>query len=156
MSKIVEETAHHVLDVVPLVMRTIRSEFRSQRSTDLSVPQFRALAYIRNNDGASLSSLATHLGLTLPSMSKLIDGLVSRGLVARNEHQTDRRKIYLQLTPSGKRELEAAYDHTQAFLVNKLSGLANQDLNTVLCSMQILSKLFVFDQPDKSTRILKK
>ena len=156
MPRIVEETAHQVLDVIPLVMRTIRSEFRSQRSTDLSVPQFRALAYLKTNDGASLSSLASHLGLTLPSMSKLIDGLVSRGFVTRNEHQRDRRKIYLQLTAAGKSELEAAYDHTQAFLVKRLSGLAKDDLNTVLCSMQMLSKLFVSDQPDKSTRKIKK
>ena len=92
MSKLVEETAHQVLDVIPLVMRTIRSEFRSQRSTELSVPQFRTLAFLRNNDGASLSSLANHLGLTLPSMSKLVDGLVSRGFVARTEHQGDRRR----------------------------------------------------------------
>jgi DNA-binding MarR family transcriptional regulator len=145
MSKITEETAHQVLEVVPAVMRTIRAEFRGERSTNLSVPQFRALAYIKNNNGASLSSLARHIGLTLPSMSKLIDDLVSRGLVARNEHQEDRRKICLQLTPTGKKELEAAYDHTQAFLVKKLSGLAKEDLNTVLCSMQILSELFVSD-----------
>ena len=150
MSKIAEETAHQVLDVVPAVMRTIRAEFRGERSTNLSVPQFRALAYIKNNNGASLSSLATHIGLTLPSMSKLIDDLVSRGFVARNEHQEDRRKICLQLTPTGKKELEAAYNHTQTFLVEKLSGLAKEDLSTVLCSMQILSKLFVSDHLEKS------
>src|ERR1041385_8673228 len=119
MPKIVEDTAQQMLEVVPLVMRTIRSEFRGQRSRDLSVAQFRALAFIKSNDGSSLSSLATHIGLTLPSMSKLIDGLVSRGLVARSSHQQDRRKICLQLTRAGKTELEAAYDHTQAFLVQK-------------------------------------
>ena len=156
MTKLVEETAHQVLDIVPVVMHTIRSEFRGQRSTDLSVPQFRALAYIKKNDGASLSSLATHIGLTLPSMSKLIDGLVSRGLVARNEHQGDRRKIYLQLTAAGKSELETAYAHTEKFLVNKLSMLAKEDLNTVLCSMQILGTLFGSDQPGQSTLKLKK
>lgn len=152
----IEATAQQVLDTIPLVMRTIRSEFRSQRSTDLSVPQFRTLAYIKNNDGASLSDLATHLGLTLPSMSKLIDGLVSRGFIARNEHRGDRRKIYLQLTAAGKSELEVAYDHTQTFLVNKFSGLAKEDLNTILCSMQILSNLFVSDHLDKSTLKVKK
>ena len=150
MSKITEETAHQVLDVVPAIMRTIRTEFRGERSTNLSVPQFRTLAYIKDNNGASLSSLAAHIGLTLPSMSKLIDELVSRGLVVRNEHQEDRRKICLQLTPAGKKELEAAYEHTQAFLVKKLSGLAKEDLDTVLCSMEILSKLFVSDQLEKS------
>jgi DNA-binding MarR family transcriptional regulator len=156
MSKIVEDTAKQVLDTVPLIMRTIRVEFRDQRSTDLSVPQFRALAYIRNNDGASLSSLATHLGLTLPSMSKLIDGLAGRGLVARNSHNEDRRKICLQLTSTGKSELEAAYNHTQAFLANKISDLSKEDLSTISRSMQILNTLFIADHPEKSTLKIRK
>ena len=151
MPKSIEDTAQQMLEVVPLVMRTIRSEFRGQRSRDLSVAQFRALAFIKSNDGSSLSSLATHIGLTLPSMSKLIDGLVSRGLVARNSHQQDRRKICLQLTRAGKTELEAAYDHTQAFLVQKISSLKKEDLDMVFCSMQILKSLFAAGQREKST-----
>lgn len=151
MLKQVENTAQKVLDIVPLVMRAIRAEFRGQHPSDLSVPQFRTLAYIKDNDGASLSTLATHIGLTLPSMSKLIDGLVSRGFVARNTHDEDRRKICLQLTPTGKSELAAAYDHTQTFLANKISGLAKEDLNTISRSMQILGSLFTSEYPEKST-----
>ena len=149
MSKLIQETAQQVMDTVPAVMHIIRSEFRGQHSNDLSVPQFRTLAYIKNNDGASLSSLATHIGLTLPSMSKLIDGLVSRGLVIRSSHQGDRRKMCLQLTASGKSELASAYDHTQTFLVNKISGLPKEDLLMISRSMEILSSLFGSKQPAK-------
>ncbi len=152
MAKIVEDTAQQVLDVVPIIMRVIRSKFRSQRSRDLSVAQFRTLAYIKNNNGASLSDLAANIGLTLPSMSKLIDGLVSRGFVDRSSHSEDRRKICLQLTPAGKSELDAAYGHTQAFLVDKMSGLAKDDLNTVNRSMQILKDLFIAEQPSLKTK----
>ncbi len=151
MTKIIEDTAHQVLEVVPIVMRTIRTEFRGQRSSDLSVAQFRTLAYIKNNNGASLSSLATHIGLTLPSMSKLIDGLVSRGFVTRTSHMEDRRKICLQLTSAGRSELDAAYDHTQAFLIDQISGLTKDDLNTISRSMQILKDLFASDQSKQPT-----
>ena len=156
MSKIIEDTARQVLETVPAVMRTIRAEFRGQRSRDLSVAQFRTLAYIKNNDGASLSSLAAHIGLTLPSISKLIDGLVGRGLVTRSSDQEDRRKICLQLTGTGKNELEAAYDHTQAFLVDKISSLPKEDLDTVSRSMQILKSLFIADHSEKPTLKTKK
>lgn len=145
MTKTIEDTARQVLEVVPIVMHTIRAEFRSQRSRDLSVAQFRTLAYIKNNNGASLSSLAAHIGLTLPSMSKLIDGLVSRGLVTRDSDPEDRRKICLCLTSAGKNELEAAYEHTQAFLADKISSLAKEDLDTVSHSMRILKSLFTTD-----------
>ena len=152
MTKFIEETAQHVLDVVPLVMRTIRAEFRGQHSRDLSVPQFRTLAFVRNNDGASLSSLASYIGLTLPSMSKLIDGLVQRGLVARNSDEIDRRKVCLKITGAGQKELASAYDHTQDFLVTKLSSLSKQDLTTIHGSMQILNDLFESQHPEKSLR----
>lgn len=151
MSKLVEETAHQVLDTVPVVMRTIRAEFRGQRSVDLSVPQFRTLAFIKNNDGASLSSLANHIGLTLPSISKLVDGMVSRGLVDRDEHREDRRRISLRLTPQGKSELEAAHSHTQAFLADKMSSLTKEELAIIVHSMQILKDLFGPVHSKKST-----
>ncbi|HVN16348.1 MAG TPA: MarR family transcriptional regulator [Anaerolineales bacterium] len=150
MSKLVEETAHQVLETVPMVMRTIRAEFRGQRSADLSVPQFRALAFIKNNDGASLSNLADHIGLTLPSMSKLIDGLVGRGLVSRDAHHEDRRRICLRLTTQGKNELDASYSRTQAFLADQLCELTKDELNMITRSMQILKGLFVSSHIEKS------
>ncbi len=156
MSKTIENTAHQLLEIIPALMRAIRAEFRTQRSRDLSVAQFRTLAYIKNNNGASLSSLATHIGLTLPSMSKLIDGLVSRGLVTRSADQEDRRKICLCLTVTGKDELESAYEHTQAFLADRISGLAKEDIETVSRSMQILKSLFVIDHLENSTLKTKK
>ena len=143
MSKLLEETSRQVLDTVPLVMRTIRTEFRNQRSGDLSVPQFRTLAFINGNDGASLSSLANHIGLTLPSMSKLVDELVNRGLVDREEYRQDRRRICLRLTSQGKNELEVVHNHTQAFLAGKMSSLTNEELTTIARSLQILNDLFV-------------
>ncbi len=156
MSKRVQDSAWQVLEIVPAVMRTIRAEFRSQRPMDLSVAQFHTLAYIKKNDGASLSSLAAHTGLTLPSMSKLIDGLVERGLVIRNSDREDRRKICLCLTDMGKNELEVAYEHTQAFLVNKISDLPKEDVETVSHAMQILKSLFMADHIENSSLKIKK
>ncbi len=151
MSELVDGTARQVLDTIPLVMRTIRAEFRSRRSNDLSVAQFRTLAYIDSNEGASLSSLAGYIGLTLPSMSKLVDGLVSRGLLARDEHSEDRRRICLRLTSQGKSELDTVHNHTEAFLADKLSSLNKEELTAITHSLQILKDLFVADPATKPT-----
>ena len=67
------------MDVVPLIMHTIRNRLRERQAADINVPQFRALLYLNRNHDVSLSDLADHIGLTPPSMSKLIEGLVSRG-----------------------------------------------------------------------------
>ncbi len=148
MSALAQNTAYEVFESVPLLMRVIRAKFHEQRATEISVPQFRALAYINRNAGASLSELAGHIGLTLPSMSKLIDGLVNRNLVQRNSHSEDRRKICLRLTAEGQDELRLAHDHTQAFLAEKLSDLSEDDLKAIFHAMQVLRGLFITN-PEK-------
>ena len=99
--------AQEILEVVPAVMRAIRAEMRRHRTADLSVPQFRALAFINGKADASLSDVAEHIGLTLPSMSKIIEGLVTRKLVTRQTHPTDRRRLMLALTARGQTALQS-------------------------------------------------
>src|SRR5512136_939151 len=103
-----ETCAQEILEVVPLVMRTIRAEMRRHRTADLSVPQFRTLAFIDRNVDASLSDVAEHIGLTLPSMSKIVDGLVTRKLVTRQTAAEDRRRMMLALTTRGRSALQAS------------------------------------------------
>jgi DNA-binding MarR family transcriptional regulator len=150
MSPIVQGTAQQVLDAVPIVMRTVRAQLRSHRRADISVPQFRAMGYIDQNAGASLSELASHIGLTLPSMSKLIDGLVARKLVTRTAHARDRRRICLSLTPLGREELRAAHRSTEKFLADRMSSLPDEDLKDISRAMQILKELFSREEPARS------
>jgi DNA-binding MarR family transcriptional regulator len=94
-----DECARQVLETVPLVMRTVRAEMRRHRAADLSVPQFRTLTFLSRQAGASLSQVAEHIGLTLPSMSSLVEGLVERKLILRNTHSVDRRRVTLTTRP---------------------------------------------------------
>lgn len=151
MPQRVQDTAQQVLDAVPMVMRTIRAQLRSHRRADISVPQFRAMGYIDQNDGASLSDLATHIGLTLPSMSKLIEGLVARRLVTRISDPVDRRRICLSLTPLGRQELKAAYQFTERYLAEQLSLLGESDLKAVTRAMEVLKTLF--EQKERASKV---
>ena len=98
-----EAVARELLDVVPVIMRTIRTEMRSHRSNDLTVPLFRTLMFLERHPGVSLLDLAGHLGLTSPSVCKIVDGLVAHPLVMRQHSNTDRRKITLALTHEGQK-----------------------------------------------------
>jgi MarR family transcriptional regulator for hemolysin len=138
-----DECAHEVLEVVPLVMRTIRAEMRSHRTPDLSVPQFRALAFLNRCEGASLSDVAEHIGLRLPSVSKLMDGLVERSLVKRETHPDDRRRVTLALTARGRTMLQTAHEATRACLAGRLATLPVSERAAVAQAMRILHPLFV-------------
>lgn len=142
MSVSVDECAQEVLEVTPLVMRAIRAEMRCQRGWDLSVPQFRTLAYLSYSQGVSLSDVADFIGLALPSMSKLVDGLVARQLVTRELSSGDRRRVTLALTPAGQATFQVARTATQAFLSRRLAELAPEDRAIVIQAMQFLRPLF--------------
>ena len=57
-----EESARKLLEVVPIIMQDIRSEMRRRRSLDLTVPQFRVLAFVNRNEGSSLWEVALTWG----------------------------------------------------------------------------------------------
>jgi len=137
-----EESARRVLETVPLIMRAVRAEMRRQSAADLSVPQFRTLIFLSRQAGASLSQVAEHIGLTLPSISVLVGGLVERGLVRREAHAADRRRVTLTLTERGESVLAGARDATQAALAARLSVLSPEDRATVAQALQLLRPIF--------------
>ena len=142
MSASGEETARALMETNPRVMQAIRRELRSLRSEDLSVPQFRVLNYLNGHPDTSLSPVAEYVGLTLPSMSRLVDGLVERGLVVRQTCGEDRRKIVLNLSSHGGELLECNYSRAMSSLAKKINQLAPVEKDTVLSAMRILANLF--------------
>lgn len=142
MSASPDECARYVLETVPMVMRAIRQEMRSHRESGLSVPQFRVLIYLARNDGASLSEVAVHLGLTLPATSKMIDVLVARNLVSRERDAGDRRRVMLAPTELGRSSTRAAREATQSRLAERLALLAPPDLATVVGALSALGSIF--------------
>jgi DNA-binding MarR family transcriptional regulator len=142
-----DECAREVLEVVPLIMWAIRAQMRSHRTRDLTVVQFRALAFLGRNKGASLSDLAEHIGLTRPSASKLVDGLVGRRMVSRKADSVDRRRIRLTLTEKGASSLQAARGAAQAALAARLGALTSGEQATIWQAMRALHSLFTPGAP---------
>ncbi len=142
MTPSAEVCAQEVLEVVPVVMRTIRAELRRHRAADLSIPQFRTLAFIDRNADASLSDVAEHIGLTLPSLSKIVDGLVNRKFVTRQTARDDRRRMTLALTARGLNALETSRAATRACLAEELAALSDRQRETVVQAMEILRPMF--------------
>ena len=141
-----EEIACQLLEVVPTIMRTIRTEMRSHGSADLTVPLFRTLMYLDRHPGASLLDLAGHLGLTSPTTFKIVDGLVSKALVKRADSPHDRRKITLILTSAGSELLENSRNLTEARLVELLSGLTANERAAVSKALALLQPLFIYPE----------
>jgi DNA-binding MarR family transcriptional regulator len=78
----------------------------ADRLGELSVVQLRALTVLRELGTANLGRLAEGLDVTVSTTSRLVDRLVSAGLVERRPSPRTRREIELRVSPSGNETLE--------------------------------------------------
>ncbi len=104
------------------------------------MPQFRSLAFIGRNEGAALSDVAAFLGLTLPSASKLIDGLVAAKFVVREIASGDRRRVCLALSPAGHAKYKVMVTQARNFLAKKVahfSELQRRRLGEILAALRL-------------------
>jgi len=123
-------------------MQALRVQMRAQRQPDFSVPQFRTLAFLNRHPGSSLSAVAEHIGLTLPTMSVLVEGLVQRDLVAREPDARDRRRVLLTLTPTGHALYSQAAEGSAAWLAALLEPLSEQERESIVQALAVLRPLF--------------
>lgn len=139
--------ARQVLEAVPLLMREIRSEMRQSAPAALSVPSLRALIFAHVNPGGSLSDLASHLGVTLPTASVAVDRLAARGLMraAREDRGARRRSLYL--SAQGERVVQRAMDHTVQALAQRLQAVPPKRLQHMQRSLADLSSRVVGTPP---------
>jgi DNA-binding MarR family transcriptional regulator len=138
MNEDLDACVQDVLEVVMGVSRAIRSQMRRHRDPRMSVPQFRALIFIRRQATATASELAEHLGLTRSSTTTLVDNLVRMGWVERTGDEQDRRRVRLRLTAAGEAILESAQAQTQAHFRALLAGLSPTERECVSQAMYIL------------------
>ena len=138
-----DEAARELLEVVPVIIKDIRSQMRSRRSPDLTVPQFRTLAFVDRNKGTSLSAVANHMGLTLPSTSKLVDGLMARDMLTREDNPADRRRVKLGVTNHGLKILETSRRGTLTYLTEKIASLSDEEKEVIIKAMKAMRSVFI-------------
>lgn len=132
--------ARRVIAVVPPLMREIRSEMRRAAPAALTVPQFRILIFARHHPGASISDVAAHLGVTLPTASVAVDRLVRQALLQAPQTPDNRRRRSLDLTPEGARIVADAMNATTAAFARRLAALDAADRALVEQALAVLER----------------
>src|SRR4051794_22810890 len=119
MSTSETECASLMLETFPLAMRTFAQEGREHVKGQYTVPQYRILFILHDQGSVSMGRMAEMHGVTLPTMTKIVSGLVERGLVEREAAPHDRRVVQLRLSEQGN-EL---FDHIHRHLHDRIAAL---------------------------------
>jgi DNA-binding MarR family transcriptional regulator len=133
-------TARRIMEVVPMVMRTLALEMRCVGR--LAVPAHGRLLIILAEGPHNLSELAEKQAVSLPTMSNSISTLVERGWVTRSRAPHDRRTAQVELTPAGRAALEAMRQAVEERMARKLSCLSPAECERVLAGLELLHGCF--------------
>ena len=108
---------------------------------DTTLPRFDVLAALwRRREGVTMSELSRMLLVSNGNATTVVDRLEKDGLVRRTPSETDRRTVYVGLTPEGLAQFEGlAADHEAE--VNRLfGGLSEADLDALTDILKRMGK----------------
>jgi DNA-binding MarR family transcriptional regulator len=139
---------HHatteLVDVVNLVTQIFWADLR--RSTQpIELTQWATLRRIGRSP-CTMSELARHKGVGLPTVSKSVEMLVRRGWVERWIDKTDRRQTMVRLTASGRRVLADSRTRLEKLLDQRLSMMTVAERDALAASLQRIRKALVLEE----------
>ena len=92
----------------PVLLLAARAS--AQATQRVSTSQLQALLVLQERGPMKLTSRAGELGAIPSSATRLCDRLVAADLITREPGSTDRREVFLQLTPGGRRVVRQVRD----------------------------------------------
>ena len=113
----------------------------------VSLAQCLVLLEIDENDRLTMGQLASRLRLDNSTLSRTIDGLVSRGLVERLREDRDRRVVWIRLSEEGAKACESIHDENDALYGKIFDKIPTTQQKAVVRSFEILVQAF-FDAED--------
>jgi DNA-binding MarR family transcriptional regulator len=108
---------------------------------DMTLTQFRVLTVVATSPERA-SKIAERAAVSRPSLSGVLDGLVSRGWVTRSLVDGDRRGVRLDLTPAGRKALTAACHAAAEAVAAVLHDVPSEERSTALRGLELLAHAF--------------
>lgn len=79
----------------------------NRKLAELSLPQIHAVNVARERGEVSIKELAAALGVSPPSASTMVDRLVEKGVLCREQSTEDRRRVVVTVSPGALQSLDA-------------------------------------------------
>ena len=119
----------------------LRALSEVDRETGLTAARLSALSVLVYGGAQTLGALARAEGVAGPTMTRIVDGLVTAKLVVRQPHPTDGRAVQLAATEPGTALMHSAANRRLQLLVSALGDLPARDQARVLAAASCLDPL---------------
>ena len=141
-------------DLVEVAMQNLRRIFKAVESYSRSVevrfgitgPQLWALWELGRSAPLSLKDLASRMHLTPSTVVGVVDRLILKGLVIREQDSVDRRRVCLSLSTKGKALFAEAPNPAQGQLIQGLQKLGPKQLKDLTQGLEFLVEVMEADK----------
>jgi len=83
-----------------------KKDFKDTKYRELTLVQHMTVMAIDENGPLTIKSLAAILGVSSPSASAMVDKLVEKGILTREQSQEDRRQVIVRISPEASKKIE--------------------------------------------------
>lgn len=112
-----DNLAERLTAVMPIMCKSmVRYEENALTEGTLTLPQFWALSWLKENTTATMNELAEATNLIPSTATMLVDRLCELKLVERQRDEGDRRKVQVRLTEAGKKTIQEIHDQKKKAL----------------------------------------
>ena len=109
-------------------------------AVDVTMSQAKLLYLVYAQPGIVMSALAAQLGVSLSTVSGLVDRLVEHGYLERREDPVDRRQQRVTVTAEGASVVQRMREMNDHQLRTLLEGMSVPDLRTVHAGIAALGR----------------
>lgn len=133
-----------------MAVRLIRWLRAADAAATLTGPQASAMAVIVHSGGLTPSALADLEQVRRPTITRVIDDLVSRGLARRDPHPVDKRGCLVVATDAGLLHWRSGQARATAPLAARIEGLTSRERRQLEDALPLLRR--IMEPPPQDSR----
>ena len=128
-------------DLNSAAIHLLRGMRAADRASGLTPARLSALSVLVFGGPTTLGGLAATEDVSSPTMTRIVDGLVDRGLATREAHPDSARQVLVSATPAGEELMTRAAERRFALIVSALEQLEPDRREQVVAAAPVLREL---------------
>jgi DNA-binding MarR family transcriptional regulator len=139
-----EYDSEQLLELCQQVMRSLKElRWRELLPLRLTMPQLKVLHVLSRRGKVSAGELADILAVSAPTVTDLVERMAAMGLVRKERGRTDRRVVYVCMTPAGEETLRQVRQEHWSVVRELLAEMTGEDRAALGRSLEALREAVV-------------
>ncbi|MHB1492384.1 MAG: MarR family winged helix-turn-helix transcriptional regulator [Thermoplasmataceae archaeon] len=136
-----EKISEFTTSLRSLLQEVMFLQMGSVRDNGLTVPKFFLLKFLNYHGERKTSDISQLLGISLPTVSEILNSIESDRLIERVHDEKDRRVVMVRLTDQGRAFVKNIESRNQTLIERSLSRMPDHDLDAMLDFLRELTVL---------------